>query len=151
MGPILSGIVEFPPRAAPWHLRLTPLSSDVTLLGIPGEVGIVAPARAGWAERVGLPHVALELAARSSYPLGDRIVKSPWFVAWEDASGWWIAPWNLDSRQDEEPWIDPAAWLAAIEPIGPKPHVYVFGANSELTPAEVLARWRRYITTRVEA
>jgi hypothetical protein len=149
-GPILSGIVEFPQRAAPWHLRLTPPSSDVTLLGIPGEVGIVAPTRAGWAERAGLPHVAQELAARSSYPFGDRIVKSPWFVAWEDASGWWIAPWNLNSRQDEEPWIDPAAWLAAIEPIGPEPHIYVFGAESELTPAEVLARWRRYITTGVE-
>jgi len=144
---LVSGLRLLPERAQRGAVWLTPVVESVTLLGVPGEVGIVEVTRAGWADRLDLPLTAVEMAALSSYPGRDRVVKFPVWLAWSGPDGWTIAQWGLGEPGDDlDPgrWLEPADWQLAVEEIGPDPMVFQFESQPATPVDAVLRKWREY-------
>jgi hypothetical protein len=130
------------------HSGLIPLVRRFVKFGVPGEMAVIeGPLRARWAEAIGLPHVAVEVHAKSTHPFGKRLIKLPRWVAWTTPENRWVIaePVGGASERDETAPMDPQAWRRACEQIGAHPEVWQMGT------ARVLERWRTYRSSEVDA
>jgi hypothetical protein len=140
---VLTGARMYPEAQVPHHPGLIPRVDSFVKLGEPGEIGIVeGPLMARWAARLGLPHTAIEVYARSSYAYGDRLVKLPRWIAWRGDDGrWTIGEFPGAGTRDEAAPSDAASWRQHCEVIGTDPQVW----GEQVANCEaILARWRDY-------
>jgi len=129
--------------------RLSPVVDRVTLLGSLGEVATVDVGRAGWADRLTLPRTALELAARSTYANGERVIAFPLWLAWVDESGWTVARWDLSAASGAEAMTKSTEcqlWRAVVTEIGSDPAIFRYEADLLVRSEELLEMWRNYIS-----
>lgn len=143
---LVAGVRAFPDVLPPAHRNLIPYVDRFVKLGVPGEIGIVdRPLLAPWARAAGLPHVGVEVHAKSTHPDGDRLVKFPWWIAWPTTAGAWVIaelPQRASERDDEALFI-PQAWSSMCDQIGASPAVWGTSRTPDTT-AVVLERWNVY-------
>jgi hypothetical protein len=148
---LVTGARMFPRSRPPAHRGLIPHVDRYVKLGVPGEIGTVdGPLVAGWATAIGLPHVAVEIHARSTHPDGARLIKAPRWVAWSTREDAWVIAevrWASADRDEDAP-FNPRAWTRMCEDIGDQPVVWSPRGQPEDTEA-VLDRWRSYCSSAV--
>jgi hypothetical protein len=147
---LVTGARLYPTEPSDVHSGLIPFVDRFYKFGTPGEIGVVDPPQyAPWASAAGLPHLAVELHARTTHPYGDRLVREPRWLAWRTPEGFWtITEWSTTAsgRDQKAPFI-PKVWQQLCQEIGPEPRVCWFGTDG--STSEVLARWCDYRESRI--
>jgi hypothetical protein len=146
---LVTGARKYPTMGEPRDPHMFPRHGQIVKLGAPGQVAVVGNlALARWARTSRLPHLAIELYARSTYPNGDRAINYPWWIAWEDESGTWTLAELADNRGEANVGAptDPKAWSRLCQRIGVAPKIWRWDRDLE-EETVVLARWQRYRMT----
>lgn len=148
---LVTGARRYPQEEEQRDPYLFPRPEELVKLGAPGQVAVFnALTLASWARTFGLPHLAIELYQRTTYPHGDRAIIYPWWIAWRDMAGaWTIAELAHDRDGENDALADPEAWYRQCHAIGAAPQVWSDRRDTTDATA-VLARWRDYVRTEVE-
>lgn len=136
---LFTGVLEHQADVRPNHRGLIPHTGPFFKLGAPGELAEIGrPTMAGWAQDAGLVRLATEVYAISTHPFGQRVIKQPRWIVWQEEDRWVINELRVPSEDPNAP-VDPVAWRDLCDRIGNSPRVW---PESDLHV--VTSRWREY-------